>query len=71
MKKSELRNILIQKFLKRNGFTHFLNDGLEFSVYYDGVNNLDLLNEVKKYVENLGFKTKTTGRKYKKLIILC
>lgn len=68
---SALQNGLVQKFIKRNGFTHFCNEGLEFSVFYNGENNLDLLNEAKTYVEGLGFKTKETGRKYKKLIILC
>ena len=65
------REKLIEKFLKRNGFTHFSNNGLEFSAFFNGENNLELLNEAKKFVEDLGFKTKVTGRKYKKLIIEC
>lgn len=68
---SNLHNTLVEKFIKRNGFTHFCNEGLEFNVFYNGSNNIDLLNEAKSFVEALGFKTKETGRKYKKLIISC
>lgn len=71
MRPSELHNYLINNYVKKNCTVSFSNEGIEVLVYYNGVNNLDVLNEIKKYVEELGFETKKIGKKYRKLLILC
>lgn len=66
---SRLHNELTEKFTKRFASTHFTNTGLEVNICIIE-DKLTLLYEIKEFVEKLGFSSKITGRKYKKLEIL-